>query len=160
MEVAMTSKQDFPDEEWIRIRRAPLVAGVAISLADPGGPIEMAKETMATVRSATLPPSQEELLASVALDIQAMTQHKQNPLGDFKPRGGQQVLEELKAVNQIVTAKATPEEAEAFRRWLLVAAQAAADAGKEGGFMGFGGEQVSAGEQRMLDQVRAALGIT
>jgi hypothetical protein len=155
----MTSKQDFPDEEWIRIRRAPLVAGVAISLADPGGPIEMAKETMATVRSATLPPSQEELLASVALDIQAMTQHKQNPLGDFKPRGGQQVLEELKAVNQIVTAKATPEEAEAFRRWLLVAAQAAADAGKEGGFMGFGGEQVSAGEQRMLDQVRAALGI-
>jgi hypothetical protein len=34
-------------------------------------------------------PSQEELLASVALDIQAMTQHKQNPLGDFKPRGGQ-----------------------------------------------------------------------
>jgi hypothetical protein len=159
MEVAMTSKQDFPDEEWIRIRRAPLVAGVAISLADPGGPIEMAKETMATVRSATLPPSQEELLASVALDIQAMTQHKQNPLGDFKPRGGQQVLEELKAVNQIVTAKATPEEAEAFRRWLLVAAQAAADAGKEGGFMGFGGEQVSAGEQRMLEQVRLALGI-
>ena len=35
----MTSKQDFTDEEWTRIRRAPLVAGVAISLADPGGPI-------------------------------------------------------------------------------------------------------------------------
>ena len=62
----MTSKQDFTDEEWTRVRRAPLVAGVAISLADPGGPIEMAKETMATLRSATLPPSQEELLASVA----------------------------------------------------------------------------------------------
>ena len=155
----MTSKQDFTDEEWIRLRRAPLVAGVAISLADPGGPIEIAKETMATLRSATLPPSQEELLAAVALDVQALAQHKQNPLGDFKPRGGQQVLEELKAVNQLVTAKATPEEAEAFRGWLLVAAQAAADAGKEGGFLGFGGEQVSAGEQRMLGQVRAALGI-
>jgi hypothetical protein len=157
MEVAMTSKQDFTEEEWTRIRRAPLVAGVAISLADPGGPIEMAKETMATLRSATLPPSQEELLAAVALDIQAMTQHKQNPLGDFKPRGGQQVLEELKAVNELLTAKATPEETEAFHRWLLAAAQAAADAGKEGGFLGFGGEQVSAGEQQMLDQVRAAL---
>jgi hypothetical protein len=155
----MTSKQDFTEEEWARIRRAPLVAGVAISLADPGGPIELAKETMATLRSATLPPSQEELLASVALDIQAMTQHKQNPLGDFKPRGGQQVLEELEGVNQLVTAKATPEEVEAFRGWLLAAAQAAADAGKEGGFMGFGGQQVSAGEQQMLDQVRAALGM-
>ena len=156
----MTSKTDFTDEEWVRVRRAPLVAGVAISLADPGGPIEIAKETTATLRSATLPPSQEELLAAVALDVQAMTQHRQNPLGDFKPRGGQQVLEELRAVNEIVTAKATPEEAEAFRAWLLTAAQAAADAGKEGGFLGFGAEQVSAGERQMLDQVRAVLGMT
>jgi hypothetical protein len=59
MEVAMTSKQDFSDQEWTRIRRAPFVAGVAISLADPGGPIEVAKETTATLRSATLPPNQE-----------------------------------------------------------------------------------------------------
>ena len=156
----MTSRKDFTDEEWTRIRRAPIVAGVAISLADPGGTIEVAKETAATLRSATLPPSQEELLASVALDVQAMAQHRQNPLGDFKPRGGEQVLEELKGVNQLVTAKATPEEAEAFRRWLLAAAQAAADAGKEGGFLGFGAERVSAGERRMLDQVRAVLGMT
>jgi hypothetical protein len=156
----MTAKQDFTDEEWTRIRRAPLVAGVAVALADPGGPIELAKETMASLRSATLPPSQEELLASVALDVQALTQHKQNLLGDFKPKNGQQVLDELRGVNELVTAKATPEEAEAFRRWLVAAAQAAADAAKEGGFMGFGGEQVSAGEQQMLDQVRAALGMT
>ena len=155
----MTSKQDFTDQEWTRIRRAPLVAGVAISLADPGGPIEVAKESMATLRSATLPPSEEELLASVALEVQALAQQRQNPLADFRPRSGQQVLEELRGVNEIVTAKATPEEAEAFRRWLLAAAQAAADAAKEGGFLGFGGEQVSAGEQRMLDQVRAALGV-
>jgi hypothetical protein len=155
----MTSKQDFTDEEWTRIRRAPLVAGVAISLADPGGPIEVAKESMATLRSATLPPSQEELLAAVALDVQALAQQRHNPLGDFRPRSGQQVLEELRGVNEIVTAKATPQEVEAFRRWLVTAAQAAADAAKEGGFMGFGAEQVSAGEQQMLDQVRAALGM-
>ena len=155
----MTSKQDFTDEEWMRIRRAPLVAGVAISLADPGGPIELAKETMASLRSATLPPSQEELLASVALDVQALAQRKQNPLGDFRPRSGQQVLEELRGVNELVTAKATPQEAEAFRRWLVASAQAAADAAKGGGFMGFGAERVSAGEQRMLEHVRAVVGM-
>jgi transcription antitermination factor NusG len=155
----MTSKKDFTDEEWTRVRRAPLVAGFAISLADPGGPIEVAKETMASLRSATLPPSQEELLASVALDVQSLVQQKQNPLGDFKPTNGQVVLEELRGVNEIVTAKASPQEVEAFGRWLVVAAQAAADAAKEGGFMGFGAEQVSAGEQQMLDQVRAALGV-
>ena len=155
----MTSRKDFTDEEWTRIRRAPLVAGVAISLADPGGPIEVAKESVATLRSATLPPSQEELLASVALDVQALAQQKQNPLGDFKPTNGQVVLDELRGVNEIVTAKASPQEVEAFRRWLVAAAQAAADAAKEGGFMGFGAEKVSAGEQQMLDRVRAALGV-
>jgi hypothetical protein len=98
------------------------------------------------------------LLAAVARDVQAMAQQHQNPLGDFKPSSGQLVLDELRGVNEIVTAKATPQEAEAFRGWLLATAQAAADAAKEGGFMGFGAEQVSAGEQRMLDQVRAAIG--
>jgi hypothetical protein len=155
----MTSKQDFTDEQWTRIRRAPLVAGIAISLADPGGPIEVAKETMASLRSATLPPSQEELLASVALEVQALAQRRQNPLGDFKPANGQVVLDELRAVNELVTAKASPQEAVAFRRWLVAAAQAAADAAKEGGFMGFGAEQVSAGEQQMLNRVRATLGM-
>ncbi|HEV8371826.1 MAG TPA: hypothetical protein VGR68_01375 [Actinomycetota bacterium] len=155
----MTSKQDFTEEEWKRIRRAPLVAGFAISIADPGGPIELAKETLASLRSATLPPSQEELLSSVALDVQALAQQKQSPLGDFKPTNGQLVLDELRGVNELVTAKATPQEVDAFRGWLVATAQAAADAAKEGGFMGFGAERVSAGERQMLDQVRAALGL-
>ena len=40
----MTTKSDFTEEEWARVVRAPFVAGLAISLADPGGPIEAAKE--------------------------------------------------------------------------------------------------------------------
>jgi hypothetical protein len=93
----------------------------------------------------------------VALDLQAMTQSKENPLGGFKPRSGDEVLAELRGVNATVTAKATPEEAKAFRAWLLVTAQAAADAAKEGGFMGFGAHQVSEGETAMIEQVRGAL---
>ncbi len=158
----MTAKSDFSEDEWSRVVRAPLVAGMAISLADPGGPIEMAKESMATVKRATNPPSREQLLAEVALEIQAMTQERHNPLGGFKPTAGRhpgdQVLEELRAVQAIVVDKATPEEAAAFGRWLVDAAQAAADAAKEGGFMGFGSVQVSEREQAMLDQVRAAVG--
>ena len=160
----MTSKADYTDEEWTRLRRAPFVAGLAISMADPGGPIEMAKETMATLRAATTPPSQEELLVAVSHDIASMMNQKQNPLKDFKPDSaalaGKMVLDELKTVNEIATAKATPEEADAYRRWLLAVAQAAADAAKEGGFMGFGAELVSQGEQRMLGELRMTLGVT
>ena len=159
----MTSKADYTDEEWTRLRRAPFVAGLAISMADPGGPIEMAKETMATLRAATTPPSQEDLLVAVSQDIASMMNEKQNPLKDFKPDSaalaGKMVLDEMKAVNEIATAKATPEEADAYRRWLLTVAQAAADAAKEGGFMGFGAELVSQGEQRMLGELRATLGV-
>jgi len=158
----MTSKAAFTDEEWERVRRAPFVAGMAITIADPGGPIEISKEGMATIRAATVPPSQEELLAAVALDIEAMIQQKHNPAKDFKPKAaptaGAEILDELRAVDAIVAAKATPEEAQAFRGWLVTTAQAAADAAKEGGFMGFGAVQVSEGEQKMLDQIRAALG--
>jgi hypothetical protein len=41
---------------------------------------------------------------------------------------------------------------------MVATAQAAADAAKEGGFMGFGAQQVSQGEKEMLDQVRSAVG--
>jgi hypothetical protein len=159
----MTSKQDFTDEEWARLRRAPLVAGLAISIADPGGPIEVTKETMASLRTATTPPSQEELLVAVSQDLKKLAQEKQNPMGDFKVdknvMAGQQILDELRAVNEILEAKATPEEAEAFRRWMIAVAQAAADAAKEGGFLGFGAEQVSEGEKKMLEQLGNALGL-
>ena len=158
----MTTKSDFSEDEWARVVRAPFVAGLSISLADPGGPFEMAKETMATIKAATNPPSREQLLAEVALEIQAMTQQKQNPVKGYKPTKdgpapGQQVLDELRDVQQIVGANATAEESAAFGQWLLATARAAADAAKDGGFMGFGAKQVSDREDAMLDQVRAAV---
>ncbi len=159
----MTTKNDFPEEEWTRITRAPFVAGLAISLADPGGPIEVAKESVAMIKAATNPSSREQLVTEVALDIQAEVQQKKNPLKGFKASAeaagsaGEQVLAELSAVRSLVAERATPEETAAFGQWLVDTAQAAADAAKEGGFMGFRAEQVSAREQEMLDAVRAAV---
>ena len=158
----MTTKSDFTEDEWVRVVRAPFVAGMAISLADPGGPIEATKETMATLKSATNPPSREQLLAEVALEVQADGAAAAQPAHGLQAHGGgapagEQVLDELRAVQALVAAKATPEEAAAFGTWLVTAAQAAADAAKEGGFMGFGAKQVSEREQAMLDQVRAAV---
>lgn len=156
----MTTKADFAEEEWVRVRRAPLVAGLAISLADPGGPIETAKESMATLKNATNPPSREQLLTEVALELQAMAQARENPLKGFKPTGpnpGQGVLEELRGVVALVAATASAEESAAFGSWLVTAAQAAADAAKDGGFLGFGAQQVSEREQAMIDEVKAVV---
>jgi len=158
---SVTTKSDFDEQDWARIVRAPFVAGMAISLADPGGPIEAAKETMATLKSATNPPSREQLLSEVALDLQAMTQQHHNPLKGYKPTGesppGDQVLDELRSVQTLVAAKAQPDEVAAFGSWMVQVAQAAADAAKEGGFMGFKAEQVSQREKDMIEKVRAAV---
>jgi hypothetical protein len=89
-----------------------------------------------------------------------MAQQRKNPLGDFKPRGAdarEQILDELRAVNSVLKEKATPEEAAAFREFLLASAQKSADAAKEGGFMGFKAERVSEGEKQMLDKLREVL---
>jgi hypothetical protein len=58
-----------------------------------------------------------------------------------------EILEELGEVSRIVSDTASPDEAAAVRAWLLDVAQAAANAAKEGGFMGFHAERVSEGEQ-------------
>jgi hypothetical protein len=159
----MTTKAEFTDEEWARLRRAPIVAGMAITLADPGGPIEAMKESMGTVRTVldvAKTGGQGELVDALAKDVAELAQQRKNPVGDFRPKGaaaGQEILAELGEANRLVTDKATPEEATAFREWLVRAAQGAADAAKEGGFMGFHAERVSEGEQRMLERVREVL---
>ena len=159
----MTPLPGFTEEEWTRLKRAPFVAGLSISLADPGGPIEAVKETAATLKSvlgAAESADRGELVTAVAGDATAETRERKNPLADFKPKGataGVEILDELREVNRILTEKASPEDAAAYREWLLAAAQEAADAAKEGGFLGFHAERVSAGEQTMLDKLRAAL---
>ena len=74
---------------------------MAISLADPDGPIEAAKESMAAMKSATNPPSRQQLLTEVAMDLQGMVQQRHNPLQGFRPTAGSdvwaQVLDELRA---------------------------------------------------------------
>jgi hypothetical protein len=154
-EALMTSKADFSDEEWTRLKRAPFVAGMAISLADPGGPIEAFKESAATLKTVMREAeggSRGGLVQAIATDVAQDAKARKSPLSDFRPSGGAtagvQILDELREVNRIATEKANPEEAAAFREWLMEAAQEAANAAKEG---------VSEGEQQMLDRLREVL---
>jgi hypothetical protein len=155
----MTTKADFTEEEWTRLGRSPLVAGMAITLADPGGPIEALKETSAalkTVLDAAQTGKHGEFVQALASDVTAKAQNRENPLAGFKPKGTQasaEVIDELRKVNQLLVETTTPEETEQFREWLKEAAQQTALAAKEGGFLGFRAVRVSEGEQEMLDRL-------
>jgi hypothetical protein len=159
----MTSKTEFTEEEWTRLKRGPFVAGMAISLADPGGPIEAFKETAATLKTVTGAAEsggRGELVDAVAREVAEDLRQRKSPIAGFRPKGttaGIEILDELREVNRIVSEKAEPDEALAYREWLQSAAKEAAEAAKEGGFMGFHAERVSEGEQRMLDELAKVL---
>src|SRR3954470_9599124 len=89
-ETSMTSKADFTDDEWTKLKRAPFVAGMAISLADPGGPIEAVKETSATLKTvlgAAERGNHGELVSEIARDVAGDARRHKNPIGGFKPKG-------------------------------------------------------------------------
>jgi hypothetical protein len=158
----MTTKADFTEEEWATLVRSPMVAGMAITIADPGGPIEVVKETSAVIKVVTHEQG-DDLVGQIAGEMRALAEQRKNPVGDFKPRGamaGKEIVDEIARANEIVTSKATAEEAEAYRSFIMECAQHAADAAKEGGFMGFHAERVSQGEKDMLAQLGAALGVS
>ena len=158
----MTTKADFTEDEWATLVRSPVVAGMAITLADPGGPIEVVKETSAVIKLVTgSSDDRDDLVGELAREVRGLAEQRKNPVGDFKPRGalaGKEIVDEISRAGEIVSAKASPEEAEAFRAWIMECAQSAADAAKEGGFMGFHAERVSQGEKDMLAQLGSALG--
>jgi hypothetical protein len=74
---------------------------------------------------------------------------------DLKARA----IEEIRQVSTLLDAKA-PEDAVAFKAWLGAIAERVAEASKEGGFLGFGGVQVSDAEKATLAEIAGALSRT
>jgi hypothetical protein len=69
----------------------------------------------------------------------------------------QRSLANLREVSAILDAKA-PGDAPAFKAWLRAISQKVAEASAEGGFLGFGGVQVSEAEKATLADIAKALG--
>ena len=65
----------------------------------------------------------------------------------------------LREAASLVDAQTTPDEARAYREFVLTVAEAVASANREGGFAGIGGKAVSDREQAALDEIRATLGV-
>ena len=67
-------------------------------------------------------------------------------------------IDALKAAAAVLDAKGGA-DAVPFKTWLAGVAKAVAEAAPEGGFLGFGGTQVSEAEKATVAQIAAALGV-
>jgi hypothetical protein len=66
--------------------------------------------------------------------------------------------QELRDAIGVLQTKATPDEADSYKKFVMTVAQAVAGAHKEGGFLGIGGKEVSDEENKALDEISTALG--
>ena len=160
------------------LRLAPSLVAGGTAAADPSGLFSSVKESLAGAKSmaeALKTNSGLELFSALAADrsIPGMPDPK-SMLGEGSREQQMTnlktaVLERVKSTaagsalkakaDALVAAKATPAEAQAYKAMLVSVAEQAANASKEGGFLGFGGVRVSDKEQAFIAEVRAAAGI-
>src|SRR3954462_10359104 len=143
-----------------------MMAGLAITAAEPSGLWGLLKESLssgwALLEAKTSGPN--ELIKAIATDFgtsegrTAARDGVQARLSGSKPSEiRDKAMGSLREAAAIVDAKA-PGEAPAFKDWLKQVAQKTAEASTEGGFLGFGGVQVSEAEKATLAEISNALG--
>jgi hypothetical protein len=161
----MALKDSFTAEEWARVIGAPMLAGIAVTAAEPGGIWGAVKESAAVAGAMGKAKAEGgDALIGEIVAAYGTAEGRDAARGVLKAEArGKKPAEvvdaavsELQAVTALVAAKA-PGSAAAFREWLKAIAGRVAEAGTEGGFLGFGGEKVSAAEKATLDRLASAL---
>ena len=160
----MATKADFTAEEWNQTRRAPFMAGLAVVAASPSGPFGVVKEMFAVgkmLAEVKTQGSSNDLIKALVADLE--TTREQSAPADLQGKKPDQVrsyaIESCRQAGVLVGKKAKPEEAQGFQQWLVSVAQKVSEAAKEGGFLGFGGTQVSEQEAATIKELSTALAV-
>lgn len=162
----MSVRDQYAPQDWARVVGAPMLAGIAVTAADPGGLWGAVKESAAvagTIAKANAPGAENPLIDEIVAAYQTAAGRdmargvlKSEAKGRKPGEVVAAAVAELGAVMALVVAK-TPEAAPGFRDWLNDIAARVAEAGTEGGFLGFGGEKVSAAETATLERIAGAI---
>jgi hypothetical protein len=162
----MATKADFTADEWKKILSSPVLAGVAVTVADPSGLWGLLQEGIASGRAlieaknnpganALVKELVDELITSDGRTT-ARDGVKAELTGKSPDEIKKQALSTLAEVGAILDAKA-PQDAPAFKGWLKHVAEQVAEASSEGGFLGFGGVKVSDKEKATIAEIATAL---
>lgn len=164
----MADKSSFTPEEWKLVLSSPMLAGLAVTMAEPSGIWGMLKESMASAsavvaagRDANASPLMKALLADMETSDGrhiARDEIKEGMSGRSPAEIKQQVISKLAQVGKIIDAKA-PQDAPAFKSWLKYVADQVAEAAAEGGVLGFGGTKVTDAEKATITEVGRALNV-
>jgi hypothetical protein len=164
----MADKTSFTKEEWALLLKSPMIAGMAITAADPSGLWGLLKESFAggeALSQAATDPKANALVKAVVADF-STSEGRSTARDDLKAEfaGGKpediktRSVDSLRQVSTLLTTKA-PGDAAAFKDWLRHISESTAEAASEGGSLFGGGVQVSSAEKATLAEISSALGI-
>ena len=144
----MTGKSDFTEQEWDTIRKGPPAAGLVVASAAKGGTF---KESFAIAKSygeARQQHGASELLDAIVSARPEVEHHLYHSYDELKKAG----LDEVRDAVGVLETKATPDEVNDYRRFVLTLSDHVANAHREHG------TAVSDTEQAAIADITAALG--
>jgi hypothetical protein len=162
----MADRSTFSTDEWNLLLESVMMAGIAVTAAEPSGLWGMLKESIANssaLLQAKADAAANPLIKAIVGDFEtsegrgAARDGLQAKLKGAKPPEIKaKCIETLQQARVVVETKA-PGDLAAFKAWLYQISQKVAEASKEGGFMGIGGVTVSEAEKATLGEISTAL---
>ncbi len=144
----MTGKSDFTEQEWDTVRKGPPAAGLIVASAAKGGTF---KESFAIAKSygeARQQHGASELLDAIVSAKPEVEHHFYHSYDELKKAG----LDEIRDAVGVLETKATPDEVNDYRRFVLTLSDHVANAHREHEVA------VSDGEQAAIADITTALG--
>jgi hypothetical protein len=144
----MTTKAAFSPEEWKLVLEGPPTAGMIVITASHGG---MFRETMAMSKAyaeARAEHGDSELLDEIVAAKPQVDHTRYHSAEELRDNG----LRHIRDAVTLVDSKATAQERDDYRRFVVTLASKVAAVHREGG------QSVSPGEAEAIQQITAALG--
>jgi len=164
----MATKTDFSTDEWENLRDTPHLVVLAVAAAGASGFFGSIAEMIApsgAIAEALKGDNQllhqicgkEEVLSAIK-SIKRLTQGT-TEFAVIQANLRKSAVDKSRLAINLLKQKGSPEDVAAYRNFLLTLGDKVANAAKEGGFLGFGGERVSEHERSLLAELTQAVGV-
>ena len=150
----MTKKADFNAEEWSLLLEGAPLAGMIVSVAGRGGTIREGLSMGRAYKEARQRQGGGELVDEIVSAQPQLDPQRFDSADHVRSEG----LQRIREATELVESKATTEEAEGYKRFIVTVADTVAHAKKEGGVLGIGGKQVSEQERAAIEEIASTLG--
>lgn len=155
----MSVKDTFTADEWQALLRLPFKIGVTLMVLAPSGPMGLTKETLALAKAPfalAQASNANALVSALTVELQAqakaIVKDEESAFKHSNPASYKGKAVEACQSAATALSKASAEDAQAYRTWVLAVGQKVAEAAKDSGVL------VSDQEKALLKELGEALG--